>query len=154
MIYIITYMLLFPIAGRMHGWGGFKGCKLIAKAIVALGFGYAVYVTDNSLEHAAVAGIAAALGFSLPHGAFFKRPYLFALKGAAIAAFTAVYMQSIPLIIGSAAAWGLSYYVAREIVGYDASQEGKFFAPKIWTWWGEVFSLGLTGLVISLILIL
>jgi len=149
MIYTIPFLYL--IAGRLHGWGGFTGCKLIAKLIIGLGFGYAVYLTDNSLEHAGVAAIASIVGFSLPHGKFFTKPYLFTLKGAAIAAIPAVYMMSIPLIVGSSLAWGLAYYVSRKTVGYDASQEGKLFAPKIWTFWGEIMSCFLMGIVLVLV---
>lgn len=141
-----TFPVLLPLAGRLHGWGGLKGCKLIAKVMLGSAYAYAVYDCTGNVQDTAVSGVVAALGFSLAHRQGFFDRSQFLIKGAIIASMAAYYMQSPVVLLSSMIGWFLSYEIAKRVVGYDKTQEGKFFATKVWTFWGETVSLFVASL--------
>lgn len=136
-----VFPILMPLAGRMHGVGNRKYFRFISLCIVGACYGYAVYDVTGDLLKCTLAASCAAGVFAMSHTKAIYNPWRFVFKGIGIAIVAAFFMQSIAVLLSSALGWMLTYMLAKKYVGYDACQEWKFFAPKIWTFWGEVGSL-------------
>jgi hypothetical protein len=113
-----------------------------------------MYVTGDPV-HALLAGVVAALAFSMPHrAALLGEHTLFFLKGVGVSVLAAYFMSSPILMVITALGWYLSYDLPQDTVGYGRAQAGRFWAPRIWTWWGEVGSTTIAGVALIVTMVI
>lgn len=171
--YIMLNLLLIPfmaIAGRLHGWGGFKGCRPLSQVMLAIPFALAVFLSthvgwqstitliltyaavttgtadgfNNTVrDNATVSNIAVILSkpLGIERNSEAYDNIFWAVKGILISLPAAMFLPlSIPFILISLLAFPVAYSI------------GYHFTGRWYTQVGETLSGAILGLALMMVL--